>query len=150
MGQQPNKAYPHATAAIRRLIKREILCLGYDLAANIFGYDSFGTHIANAGSFPRAISQIEHFGKHSVVDVHHTTAEMMQALTMPKFMKMYKKYSLTREAGTKVLEMYNVGKSIRKWGGVYKRIWAVKKRIERKGKRVQIKVEVDDDVLLAT
>lgn len=135
-----NKASP----ATRRQIKRQLLLLGYDLASNFLGYESFLSHMANAGGFSRAVHAINNCGKHGL-DLHNTTADMMKALTIPKFVKKLKKYRGERRMGN-ILNLHNTGKLVKKWGGVYRRIWAVKKRMERKAKKsVVIKIEEEGD-----
>lgn len=132
-------------SATRRLLKFVILSHGYDLASKIMGYSSFATHLQHTGRFSAVISQMEHFGK-NVIDVHPTTSAMIEALMIRRFVRRFKSRRSVKSLDMEVLDMevleqHNVSKKARKWGGVYRRIWNVKRRLDRKAKLIKIKQE---------
>lgn len=132
-----------ADSKIRGQIKLELLTIGYDLAGKSLGFATFSELVKYAGNFPRAVELLKTF---MAGDTHETTIRMLEALTLPKFSKRFQRQYKGRRVHTKgiILEHYNLRKLVRKWGGVYRRVWKVNKRIEKKeGGKIKEEKSVD-------
>lgn len=136
------KRYPKPTSLTRSQMKIQLITLGYTLAAQYLGYSSFTELLEFAGSFKRARGMLRTFTKGAATP--SGVASMIEALLMRKFAKQVKLLVVVGDgikSNEGLLEKYDVGKMVKKWGGVYKRVWKVKLGMEEKGKGVKVKGE---------
>lgn len=137
------KHFRKANSQTRRQIKLKLLSLGYTLAAKALGFKSFNKFLNVAGDFPRALKLLKALTRG---DTHHSTVRMIEALTLRKFVKRFRQTEVrgnSKKNGIR-LEEFNMRKLVRKWGGVYRRVWRMKVRMEKKeGKKIK-REELDD------
>lgn len=126
----------------RSHMKLQLLSLGYDLAAKALGYTSFTEMLNFAGDFSRAIQMLKTFQRG---EGHKITVSMIKALVLGMYTKRFMStgFGNNIRGGEDVLRHYKVGKKVKKWGRVYRRIWKVKRRMEKKVEKRIKEEEVD-------